>query len=249
MGEQIKVADVETIERFRASLLVASETFGLALEEAEGEIERTLAWVESEQPDFWRKRIRKAQDEVVMCKSALFRKQEIKATADARPSVVDEKKALDRAMKRLEYAEHKLRNTKRWTTELPRQSVIFKGALSGMHTVLDRDVPRVNAMLKRMTEHLEAYLRGGDESDRLLEILGTSSNMRRGGDMDETGTVDESAAVENGTVESAAIDSTAVDGAAVESTAVDSVTDGSAPADSTSAAPDSAEQTPPEGTR
>jgi len=249
MGEQIKVADVQTIERFRASLLVASETFGLALEEAEGEIERTLAWVESEQPDFWRKRIRKAQDEVVMCKSALFRKQEIKATADARPSVVDEKKALDRAMKRLEYAEHKLRNTKRWTTELPRQSVIFKGALSGMHTVLDRDVPRVNAMLKRMTEHLEAYLRGGDESDRLLEILGTSSNMRRGGDMDETGTVDESAAVDSTTVENATVDSTTVDSTAVDSTAVDSVTDGSAPADSTSAAPDSAEQTPPEGTR
>jgi hypothetical protein len=231
MGEQIKVADVETIERFRASLLVASETFGLALEEAEGEIERTLAWVESEQPDFWRKRIRKVQDEVVMCKSALFRKQEIKATADARPSVVDEKKALDRAMKRLEYAEHKLRNTKRWTTELPRQSVIFKGALSGMHTVLDRDVPRVNAMLKRMTEHLEAYLRGGDESDRLLEILGTSSNMRRGGDMDET--------------------SAAAEGAADEGTAVDSTADAGTPADSTtstSTAPQSAPQTPTEGT-
>ena len=231
MGEQIKVADVETIERFRASLLVASETFGLALEEAEGEIERTLAWVESEQPDFWRKRMRKVQDEVVMCKSALFRKQEIKATADARPSVVDEKKALDRAMKRLEYAETKLRNTKRWSTELPRQSVIFKGALSGMHTVLDRDVPRVNAMLKRMTEHLEAYLRGGDESDRLLEILGTSSNMRRGGDMDET--------------------SAAAEGAADEGTAVDSTADAGTPADSTtgtSAAPESDPQTPTEGT-
>ena len=231
MGEQIKVADVQTIERFRASLLVASETFGLALEEAEGEIERTLAWVESEQPDFWRKRIRKAQDEVVMCKSALFRKQEIKATADARPSVVDEKKALDRAMKRLEYAETKLRNTKRWSTELPRQSVIFKGALSGMHTVLDRDVPRVNAMLKRMTEHLEAYLRGGDESDRLLEILGASSNMSRGGDMDET--------------------SAAAEGAADEGTAVDSTADAGTPADSTtgtSAAPQSAPQTPTEGT-
>jgi len=227
MGEQIKVADVQTIERFRASLLVASETFGLALEEAEGEIERTLAWVESEQPDFWRKRIRKAQDEVVMCKSALFRKQEIKATADARPSVVDEKKALDRAMKRLEYAEHKLRNTKRWTTELPRQSVIFKGALSGMHTVLDRDVPRVNAMLKRMTEHLEAYLRGGDESDRLMEILGTSSNMRRGGDTDET---------------SAAEDSTAHESTAADSTADDRTT-------GTSAAPESDTPTPNEGTK
>ena len=232
MGEQIKVADVETIERFRASLLVASETFGLALEEAEGEIERTLAWVESEQPDFWRKRMRKVQDEVVMCKSALFRKQEIKATADARPSVVDEKKALDRAMKRLEYAETKLRNTKRWSTELPRQSVIFKGALSGMHTVLDRDVPRVNAMLKRMTEHLEAYLRGGDESDRLMEILGTSSNMRRGGDTDETSAADDSTAHE----------STAADSTADDRTADDRTT-------GTSEAPESDTPTPPEGTQ
>ncbi|RLS27250.1 MAG: hypothetical protein DWH75_01685 [Planctomycetota bacterium] len=237
MGEQIKVADVETIERFRASLLVASETFGLALEEAEGEIERTLAWVESEQPDFWRKRMRKVQDEVVMCKSALFRKQEIKATADARPSVVDEKKALDRAMKRLEYAETKLRNTKRWSTELPRQSVIFKGALSGMHTVLDRDVPRMSAMLKRMTEHLEAYLRGGEESDRLLEILGASSNMSRGGDVDETGAADESAAADSATDGSVHADSTKDD-----ITTTDSTT-------GTSASFESGEQTPPEVTQ
>ncbi len=237
MGEQIKVADVQTIERFRASLLVASETFGLALEEAEGEIERTLAWVESEQPDFWRKRMRKVQDEVVMCKSALFRKQEIKATADARPSVVDEKKALDRAMKRLEYAETKLRNTKRWSTELPRQSVIFKGALSGMHTVLDRDVPRMSAMLKRMTEHLEAYLRGGEESDRLLEILGASSNMSRGGDVDETGAADESAAADSATDGSVHADSTKDD-----ITTTDSTT-------GTSASFESGEQTPPEVTQ
>ena len=242
MGEQIKVADVQTIERFRASLLVASETFGLALEEAEGEIERTLAWVESEQPDFWRKRMRKVQDEVVMCKSALFRKQEIEATADARPSVVDEKKALDRAMKRLEYAETKLRNTKRWSTELPRQSVIFKGALSGMHTVLDRDVPRVNAMLKRMTEHLEAYLRGGDESDRLMEILGTSSNMRRGGDVDETGP-----AVDSATADSAPADSAPAGSAPAASTKDDiATTDSTA---GTSTAPQTAPQPPTEGTQ
>jgi hypothetical protein len=140
-------------------------------------------------------------------------------------------------MKRLEYAEHKLRNTKRWTTELPRQSVIFKGALSGMHTVLDRDVPRVNAMLKRMTEHLESYLRGGDESDRLLEILGTSSNMRRGGDMDETGAADDSATADSATADSARADSTK-DGI----TTTDSTT-------GTSASPESGEQTPPEVTQ
>ena len=64
MSEQVKVADVETIERFRAQLIQAAETFGLALEEAEGDIERTLAWLESDRPDTWRKQIRKAQDKV-----------------------------------------------------------------------------------------------------------------------------------------------------------------------------------------
>ena len=182
MSEQVKVADVETIERFRAQLIQAAETFGLALEEAEGDIERTMAWLESDRPDTWRKQIRKAQDKVVECKSALFRKQEIKATPEARPSVVDERKALERAQRRLEFCEEKLRNTKRWSMELPRQAVVFKGALSGMHVMLDRDVPRINAMLKRMTEHLEEYLRGGQESEQLMEILGTASSMRRAGD-------------------------------------------------------------------
>lgn len=187
MGEQVKVADVETIERFRAQLIQAAETFGLALEEAEGDIERTMAWLETDRPDTWRRQIRKAQDKVVECKSALFRKQEIKATPEARPSVVDERKALERAQRRLEFCEEKLRSTKRWSTELPRQMVVFKGALSGMHVMIDRDVPRINAMLKRMTEHLEEYLRGGQESEQLLEILGTASSMRRAGE-DDPGT-------------------------------------------------------------
>jgi hypothetical protein len=186
MSEQVKVADVETIERFRASLIMAAETFGLALEEAEGEVERTLAWLETDRPETWRKRIRKSQDKVVECKSALFRKQEIKATPEARPSVVDERKALERAQRQLEACEEKLRNSRKWATELPRQMVVFKGALSGMHALLDRDVPRINAMLKRMTEHLEEYLRGGsEEAERLMEVLGTSSGMARGGDADE----------------------------------------------------------------
>ena len=87
------------------------------------------------------------------------------------------------------------------------------------------------------TRHLESYLRGGDESDRLMEILGTSSNMRRGGDMDETGATDESAGADSATDGSAHADSTKDD-----ITTTDSTT-------STSASPESGEQTPPEVTQ
>jgi hypothetical protein len=182
MSEQAKVADVEVIERFRAALLSAAEAFGLALQDAEAEVDRTVNWVEGDRIETWKRRIRKAQDEVVACKGALYRKQEIKATPEARPSVVDERKALERAQRKLEHAEAKLRQSKRWSIELPRQAIVFKGGLSPMQALLDRDVPHAAAMLRRMSEHLEEYLRGGDEGARILEQLSSMPSMRRGGD-------------------------------------------------------------------
>ena len=182
MSDQARVADVATIERFRAALVTAAEAMSLALEDAEGEVDRTADWLERDRMDTWKKRIRKGQDEVVACKSALFRKQEIKATADAKPSVVDERKALERAQRRLEFAEERLRASKKWAIELPRQAIVFKGALAPMQTALDRDIPQLAAMMRRMSEHLEDYLRGGPESERILGILGDLSGMARGGE-------------------------------------------------------------------
>jgi len=182
MSEQVKVADVEVIERFRAALLTAAEAFGLALQDAEAEVDRTVNWVEGDRVETWKRRIRKAQDEVVACKGALYRKQEIKATPEARPSVVDERKALERAQRRLEFAEERLRASKRWAIELPRQAIVFKGALAPMQTALDRDIPQLAAMMRRMSEHLEDYLRGGPESERILGILGDLSGVARGGE-------------------------------------------------------------------
>lgn len=182
MSEQARVADVATIERFRAALITAAEAMSLALEDAEGEVDRTIDWLERDRMDTWKKRIRKGQDEVVACKSALFRKQEIKATADAKPSVVDERKALERAQRRLEFAEERLRASKKWAIELPRQAIVFKGALAPMQTALDRDIPQLAAMMRRMSEHLEDYLRGGPESERILAMLGDVGSMARGGE-------------------------------------------------------------------
>lgn len=181
MGEQVKVADIATIERFRSSYGMAVEAFSLALQDAESDVERTILWLESEIGPYWQSQLRKAQEQVVVCKSALFRKQEIKSTPEARPSVVDERKALDRAKRRLDLCERKIEQVRRWRIELPRQAIVFKGALAPMATTLDRDVPRVQAMMRRMTEHLEEYLRGApEESERLMEILGLGSVRRSG---------------------------------------------------------------------
>lgn len=191
MGDQVKVSDVQTIEQFRAHYATAVEAFGLALQDAESDVERTLVWLEAEINPYWHKELRRAQDQVVICKSALFRKQEIKSTPDARPSVVSERKALDKAKRRVELCEEKIRYVHRWRSELPKQAIVFKGALSPMAAVLDRDGPAILAMLRRMTEHLEEYLRSSpEETEQLLHILGVASIRRSGEEAKEDANAD-----------------------------------------------------------
>jgi len=190
MGDQVKVSDVQTIERFRAVYATALEAFGLALQDAESDVERTCVWLDAEIAPYWQKELRRGQDQVVMCKSALFRKQEIKSTPDARPSVVSERKALEKAKRRVALCEEKLRFVHRGRSELPRQAIVFKAALSPMATLLDRDGPRILAMLHRMTEHLEEYLRSSpEETERLLDILGVTS-VKRAGEAEEAKTAE-----------------------------------------------------------
>ena len=190
MGEQVKVADLQTIERLRADVIRAAEAFDLALSEAQAEIDRASMWVGDQRPEELRRQIRKTQDDVVACRTALFNKQEIKATPEARPSVIDERKALERAQRRLAGLEHRLQMTKRWTVALPGQVAVYRAGTGPLRSAIDKDIPRISAMMRRMIEHLEAYRSSDDERSRLLDMLaprpeqaqdGTVS-VARGGD-------------------------------------------------------------------
>lgn len=193
MGEQVKVADLQTIERLRADVIRAAEAFDLALSEAQAEIDRAATWVGDERPEELRRQIRRTQDDVVACRTALFNKQEIKATPEARPSVIDERKALERAQRRLAGQEQRLQMSKRWAVALPAQVAVYRAGTGPLRSAIDKDVPRICAMMKRMVEHLEAYHRGDDERTRLLDMLAPrpeqaadgAVSVSRGGDAAE----------------------------------------------------------------
>ena len=171
MAEQVKVADLATLERVRVALIHAAEAFDLALQEVDSEVQRAQDWLAEDRPTELQRLVRKAQDDMVRCKLALLNKQTIKATAESRPSVVDERKALDRATARLERLEAKLRATQRWNRELPTQRAVYVSGTRPLRTVADRDVPRACETLRRMGDHLDEYLRGGEEHRRVLQLL------------------------------------------------------------------------------
>jgi tRNA A37 threonylcarbamoyladenosine synthetase subunit TsaC/SUA5/YrdC len=130
--------------------------------------------------------IRKKQEEVTMCKSALFRKQITPSANDQKASVVDEKKALQRAMAELEDAERRLKAAKRWSIELERQYALYKGAVQPLSAAVERDLPAAVARINRMIRALDEYLR--TPSPALRELLDASReaiaapSMRRTGD-------------------------------------------------------------------
>ena len=121
-----------------------------------------------------------------MCKSALFRKQITPSPNDQRASVVDEKKALQRAIAELEQAQTALKAAKRWAIELERQYTVYKGAVQALSAAVERDLPNAILRLGRMARALDDYLRMpspdlADLLDRSRQSMATTS-MRRTGD-------------------------------------------------------------------
>ena len=107
---------------------------------------------------------------------------------DSRPSVVDEKKALQRAERRLEDARLKLKATKKWIRLLEREQALYKGNVSGFASAVERDLPHAVGLLKKMSENLEQYVSmAPPDLSRLLEVKsdateGASHMRRMGGD-------------------------------------------------------------------
>jgi hypothetical protein len=134
--------------------------------------------------------IRKKQEEVTMCKSALFRKQITPSANDQKASVVDEKKALQRAMAELEDAEKRLKAAKRWSIEMERQYALYKGAVQPLSAAVERDLPAAVARINRMIRALDEYLRTPSPALRELldasrEAIATPSMRRTGEDRED----------------------------------------------------------------
>lgn len=184
---EAKITDIQVLDRLKAALVKLSEEFAAALEEADGEVDRTLVWLDREAPLRWQSEVRKRQEEVVACKSALYRKQITPSPNDQKASVVDEKKALQRAIAALEHAEQRLKNVKRWNLELPRAQIAFKGAIQPLAAAAERDLPHAALKVGRMILAIDRYLNA--PSPELADLLARSRadlsglpSMRRTGD-------------------------------------------------------------------
>ena len=184
-GDRADVRSIDVIDRFRANLVGFVDAGKAALLEAESDLDRTILWLDRDRVPHWNRQIRKRQELLVRAKSELYRKQMQSSAKGGRAGDSDERKNLQRAERRLEEARARLQATRSWMRRLERERTLYKAAVSPLASALDHELPGAVALLRKMSENLEAYTDlGAPDIARLFKDAGDGdpeASTRRSG--------------------------------------------------------------------
>jgi hypothetical protein len=129
-----------------------------ALDDLETELRRLLEWIHHERKDYWTQELHRAQEALTQARLQLQQATTMRRVAGHEPACVDERRALDRAKRRVETAMRKLEAVRHWTIALDRAADDFRRSRSQFATWLDTDLSRAVAVLNLMSEALVTYI-------------------------------------------------------------------------------------------
>ena len=156
MADRANVKSINTIADFRARLKTYIDSARTTISEAHTDVLRVQRWIDETQHHHWSMRQKKCRQLLANARSDLERAKI--SRPDAHPTTfVDQQRALRKAKANLEECEEKLRAIKRWSHELDREGMIFKGHLNQLDRAVEGDLNRAATWLAKLVEHLEAY--------------------------------------------------------------------------------------------
>lgn len=158
MANPVRVESVDALKSFKSALIKFADAAHIALADAEGEMQRTLNWLETEQHTHWQSEIRKRTEAVARAKDALRQKTLFKNAAGMKESAIEEHKALALAERRLQEAEQKLGNCRRHRGRLQKEIDLYKGGVQRLATAVQNDIPLAITRLDNMVVSIEAYI-------------------------------------------------------------------------------------------
>jgi hypothetical protein len=157
MSTQADVKSVDTLAFVRAALVAYAHDSGQALADVEIEGQRGIDFITVDRAGYWKAEIRRAAEAVNQAIKDLEYCKAYKKVGDNTPSCIEEKKALEKARKRLARAEEKAELVRRWTPVVLQQFREACVRLVRFREVLDVDCPRAIAALERKLRALDEY--------------------------------------------------------------------------------------------
>jgi hypothetical protein len=155
-GHTANVTSLDALRSFRAALVRFAADVEAALITLELEARRPVEWIEDDRSRYWPQQIRKASEMVSEAKLALER-CEIRISGEDSKYCYDERKALEKAKRRLQLAEEKTQAVRRWRMQMHKESEEFQTQIARLKQYLENDLARAVAALDRITTALDRY--------------------------------------------------------------------------------------------
>jgi hypothetical protein len=151
------VTSTDALRSFKAALIRFAAEVEAALVTLELEARRAADWVDDDRSRYWPQQVRKASDLVSEARLALER-CEVRISGEDERYCYDERKALERARRRLRLAEEKTQSVRRWRTQMHKETEEFQVQVARLKQFLETDLLRAIAALDRMIASLEKYV-------------------------------------------------------------------------------------------
>ena len=140
-----------TVDAFRNEAIAALE--GLDMD-----IRRALEWIHGDRREHWNGEVRRGWDRITQARIQLQQARTVRRIGDHEPACPDEKKALDRAKRRLETAQAKVEAVRSCARAIDEAVNDYRGARTPLASWLESEALKAIARLRRMMDNLETYV-------------------------------------------------------------------------------------------
>jgi hypothetical protein len=164
MSQGAKVKSIEMVREFRVAFSKFGSEVSQALASVDAEIGRMMDWLGHDQLRYWQHEVRRREDAVGEAKTDLSRCLIFKQADGSSPACTDQKKALEKAKRRLQEAEEKLAKVREWCRVLEQEIAEYRGPAQQLSNVVEGELPGAYALLDRKIEILESYANLGSSA-------------------------------------------------------------------------------------
>ena len=157
MSGNAKISSIDVLRAIKVAIQQFEFEANLALTTLEMEGRRPVEWIEHDRSRYWPREVRKASDALSEARIALNR-CELAISPEDKRSCIDERKALEKAKKRLRLCEIKVEAVNRWRLQIKKEAEGLQVHISKLKRFLDIDLASAVAALERMASALESYV-------------------------------------------------------------------------------------------
>jgi len=181
MARQARVISIDALLTMQAALGRFERDLRAALDDLEMEVRRALQWIQQDAPQYWQQEVRQGWERVAEARVQLQQAMTMRRVAEHDPSCVEEKKALEKARRRLQLAQEKADAVRHWRHSVEKAVNDYLAARGQLTGWLEADLPQARTALKHMLAALESYVAIETPADAQAPTAGSSAGAQQAG--------------------------------------------------------------------